>query len=152
MTDLSTDDLVALRQLVDAYAAAVDRRDRSAFAELFTADGVLRVQPEGGPAESGFGGAAVADSLDVLDVFHRTFHHVGGAVFAREGDAVTGEVHCLAHHYERTSNGPVDLVMMIRYLDRYARSEAGWRIAERQVVIDWTELHPAHPKRRAPRE
>src|SRR5581483_10448248 len=144
---LLVEDLVALRGLVDSYAAAVDAKDRTAFVALFTPGGVLRVQPEDGPPESRFEGPEVARSLDVLDVFYRTFHHVGGAVFTETAGGAQGQVHCLAHHYERTSNGPVDLVMMIRYLDRYARAAAGWLIADRQVVIDWTELHPAHPRR-----
>jgi SnoaL-like domain len=153
-TRLSAEDISTLSQLVDAYAEAVDRRDAQALLGLFTTDGRLRVQAEGGPVESSYQGADVADLLGTLDGYHRTFHHVGGRVFdaaaATSGDArATGRVHCVAHHYQRTGNGPVDLVMMIRYLDEYDRSVDGsWLIADRQVVIDWTELHPAHPLRR----
>ena len=69
---------------------------------------------------------------------------------ADDGARATGRVHCMAHHYQRTGNGPVDLVMMIRYLDRYDRTVDGnWLIADRQVVVEWTELHPAHPLRRS---
>jgi hypothetical protein len=82
--------------------------------------------------------------------FFRTFHHVGGAVFAPgdEPGTASGRVHCLAHHYDRTGNGPVDLVMMIRYHDHY-RKDGQWRITERRVAIEWTELHAAHPRRKA---
>jgi hypothetical protein len=37
--------------------------------------------------------------------------------------------------------------MMIVYLDRYVRDGDAWLIAERQVEIQWTELHPAHRAR-----
>ncbi|HWE57575.1 MAG TPA: nuclear transport factor 2 family protein, partial [Acidimicrobiales bacterium] len=111
-------------------------------------DGVLRVQGDDGPVENEWSGPDVVRSFDVLAGFHRTFHHVGGCVFDETGpDAATGRVKCLAHHYERTGNGPVDLVMMIHYHDSYRR-DGGWRIAERRVAIEWTELHPAHPRRK----
>ncbi len=149
---LAVADIVALRHLVDAYADAVDRRDGVALVAVFAADGQLRVQTENGPVESSYQGPAITESLATLAAYHRTFHHVGGAVFeagpGEDGQAV-GRVHCLAHHYERSSNGPVDLLMMIRYLDRYSRiSDDRWLIADRQVVIEWTELHPAYPTRR----
>jgi SnoaL-like domain len=151
---LTAEDTIALGQLVDAYADSVDRRDVAALVRLFTPDGRVRVQTEDGPVESSYEGAAVADLLGSVAGYDRTFHHVGGRVFeARpgvDGVGAIGRVHCLAHHYQRTSNGPVDLVMMIRYLDGYHRVVDGnWLIAERQVVIDWTELHPAHPLRRS---
>jgi len=149
---LAAEDMVALRQLVDAYAAAVDRRDGAALLALFGSEAQLRVQGENGPVESSYQGPAITESLATLAGFHRTFHHVGGAVFEavpNDASQATGHVHCLAHHYDRSSNGPVDLVMMIRYLDRYSRgADDRWLIADRQVVIDWTEMHAAYPTRR----
>jgi hypothetical protein len=151
---LTAEDARSLSHLVDAYADAVDRRDATDLVGLFTPDGRLRVQAEEGPVESSYEGAAIADLLATVAGYDRTFHHIGGRVFVAgpEGGGVgaTGRVHCLAHHYQRTSNGPVDLLMMIRYLDGYDRADDGsWLISDRQVVVDWTELHPAHPLRRA---
>jgi hypothetical protein len=140
---------VALRDLVDRYADAVDRREAHGLVDLFAPDGILLVQADGGPVESEWAGAEVTLSLDALAGFHRTFHHVGGAVFEVTGEErATGRVHCLAHHYERTGNGPIDLVMMIRYHDTYARHGGVWRFSERRVAVEWTELHAAHPTRR----
>ena len=149
---VTPDQTVVLRALVDRYADAVDRRDASALRSLFTDDGTLRVQTDDGPVENEWQGADVVRSLDVLEHFASTFHHVGGCVFDEAADGeVHGRVHCVAHHYERTGNGPVDLVMMIAYHDRYRRGADAWRIAERRVAIQWTELHPAHPRRRVRR-
>lgn len=166
---LTVADLVELRQLVDRYADAVDRRDGNALVALFAQGGSLHV---GGDHAQAWVGPEVVRSLDTLAGYERTFHHVGGAVFEPDGDepesghtrgAAQGRVHCLAHHYQRTESGPVDLVMVLRYLDSYVRSGepgtqgtqgtqgtvgAAWRIARRQVSIEWTELHPAHPRRR----
>lgn len=140
---------IALRDVVDRYADAVDRRDADALVALFTDEGVLRVQADGGLLENEWTGPEVVRSLDVIAGFNRTFHHVGGCVFEAIGeDRAAGRVQCLAHHYERTGNGPVDLVMMIRYHDIYVQRVPGWQIAERRVAIEWTELHPAHPRRK----
>jgi hypothetical protein len=145
---VSPDDLVELRHLVDRYADAVDRKDAADLIGLFAADGVLQVGGDGAPVENRWVGAEVGRSLDVLGGFQHTFHHIGGAVFEPAGAEAGGRVHCLAHHYERTGNGPVDLVMMINYHDRYRRVDGSWLIARRRVAIEWTELHPAHPERR----
>lgn len=140
---------VALRDLVDRYADAVDRRDADGLTDLFTPDATLVVQADGGAVENEWRGPEVTRTLDVLAGFHRTFHHVGGSVFEATGkETATGRVQCLAHHYQRTDNGPVDLVMMIRYHDVYVRLGAAWRFSARRVAIDWTELHAAHPTRR----
>lgn len=149
--ELTEADLLQLRQLVDTYADAVDRVDETRFLNLFTSDGTLRVQADEGPVENEWAGSELTGSFEPLRPYHRTFHHVGGAVFEGTADGASGRVHCLAHHYQRTGNGPVDLVMMIIYHDRYARQDGGWRITERRVAIQWTELHPAHPPRRGSR-
>jgi hypothetical protein len=35
-----------------------------------------------------------------------------------------------------------DWVLAIRYLDRYVRSDDGWRIEDRHLVVDWLEDRP----------
>lgn len=142
---LGPGDLADLRQLVDRYADAVDRRDGAALVGLFTEGGEVSVQADGGQVEDRWAGARLADLLQALAGYDMTFHHVGGTVFDGDGGAATGRIACLAHHYQRTASGPVDLIMAIRYHDRYRSQATGWRIAERRVAVQWTELHPAHP-------
>jgi len=143
-----TDDLVALRQLVDRYADAVDHRDTKAFTVLFGGDGTLTLPALGSGEPSTLTGPSLAAALEPLAVYDRTFHHVGAAVFEIDGDSATGRVQCSAHHYERTHNGPIDLVMYIVYRDEYRRSGPGWSFASRVVDVRWTEARPAHRVRR----
>ncbi|HET6965139.1 MAG TPA: nuclear transport factor 2 family protein [Acidimicrobiales bacterium] len=145
---MNADDVLALRRLADLYADAVDRRDAAALAEVFAPDGRLVVQPDGAPVQSEWTGAHITGILEPLHRYDSTFHHVGGSVLEEDGDGATGRVHLTAHHYERTGNGPVDLVMFIVYHDRYTRGPGGWRIQDRRVAVQWTELHPAHPAKR----
>lgn len=143
-----TDDLVLLRQLVDRYADAVDRRDTGAFTALFGDTGTLTLPALGGSEASILAGGTLPAALEPLAVYERTFHHVGGAVFEVDGDSARGWVHCSAHHYERTHNGPIDMVMFIVYHDEYRRAGRGWEFASRIVDVRWTEAHPAHRVRR----
>lgn len=149
-----TDDLVLLRRLSDRYADAVDRRDGDALAQLFGAQGRLILPSLGGSEGDTLVGDGVRAALDPLAVYDRTFHHVGAAVFDLDGDRASGRVQCSAHHYERTHNGPIDLVMFIVYRDEYCRvggdGRAGgdWRFDTRLVDVRWTEAHPANRVRR----
>lgn len=143
-----TDDLVLLRQLVDRYADAVDRRDLHAFAALFGGDGTLTLPSLGGSEAAMLTGESLPSALEPLAVYERTFHHVGGAVLDIDGDSASGRVQCSAHHYERTHNGPIDLVMYIVYEDRYRRRGDRWTFASRIVDVRWTEARSAHRIRR----
>ncbi len=145
---MNPDDTLALRRLADLYADAVDRRDAGALGRIFAEDARLTVQPDDAPVQAEWSGPGIAGILDTLTRYDRTFHHVGGCVFDDDGDGATGRVHLTAHHYERTANGPVDLVMFIVYHDRYAEGPEGWRIQDRRVAVQWTEMHPAHPRKR----
>jgi hypothetical protein len=129
------------------YAAAVDRRDAAAFVAQFTEGASLRVCAPGEP-ERVVGTYTGADELALVPVrlgrYHRTFHLLGQADLRVDGDAATGEVHCVAHHLDQGADGWTDRVMFIRYADTYAlTTEHGWRIAERTVQVDWTETRPA---------
>ena len=143
-------DRLALRDLVEAYAHHVDRREPDAAAELFTPDGVLRIFNRGTdePVRQRAGRADIATAMAGLDRYDVTLHVVANHRVAFDGaDAATGEAYCLAHHVrdvERPdgTTGPSDYVMHIRYLDRYARTDEGWRIEERHLQLEFTEERP----------
>ena len=132
-----------LRDLAARYAAGADRRDGALFASAFVPDGRLRVFDPADAAEprsERVGRAALAEVPALLDRYDHTFHLLGQARYDLDhaGDAATGEVYCLAHH--RRGGPPAStLVMHIRYRDRYRRADGRWGIADRQVLVDWTE-------------
>lgn len=146
---MNAEDAIELRLLADRYADAVDRRDGAALRALFGEGGRLLVQADGGPVEGEWVGGDIAGMLGTLGGYEATLHHVGGCVWEEGGTPgrITGRVRCVAHHYERTRSGPVDLVMMIVYHDDYEKVEGTWLIAERRVAVGWRELHPALPVR-----
>ena len=139
MDQIDREDHAALRSLADAYARSVDRRDADAFLAVFTDDGVLET-----PAGSRRGRAQLAEILDRIAVYARTFHLVGQATYDLDGDAATGEVYCMAHHWNEDGSGHV---MYIRYHDRYRRDAGGWRISERRLLVDHTATATSPPGR-----
>ena len=134
-------DRLALRDLVDAYASAVDRRDEPAFRALWAPDARLTTHAGDGPAEGDFHGVdEIARVITIIQRYVLTFHLVANHVVDADGHTATGEAYCIGHHLTPTDDGRHDdYVMGIRYLDRYARDDAGaWRFAAREVRRQWT--------------
>jgi len=136
---------LALRDLIDGYAAAVDARDADRFAALFTPEGSLAVHEteDADPVVEYRGHRALREVMDLLRTFSTTLHVMANHRCRIAGAAATGEVYCMAHHITAGEGGEVDLVMYIRYRDAYLRTPEGWRFARRDVLRQWTEERPA---------
>jgi SnoaL-like domain len=139
-----------LRELSERYAAACDRRDGDAYAAVFTADGRMRVFNPHPAAEARVeivGRERLAEIPLALKKYTRTFHLLGNATYDVGADEATGEVYCLAHHLTVDGHGGTDYVMFIRYQDDYVRPGPGehWYIADRRLLVDWTEVRAANP-------
>ncbi len=142
-------DRLALRGLVDAYALCVDGDDPGSAAELFTPDGELRIFNRGvsDAVRERIGREAIATAMTGLGRYDTTLHVVANHVVELDGDTATGETYCLAHHVRDVEGpdgvtGPSDYVMAIRYLDRFERTDEGWRIARRHLQVEFTEDRP----------
>jgi len=139
-----TDDIVELCALAFAYAHGADRNDPQTFLSAFHPDGRLLIfadSADPSPRAVRTGADELAAVPGMLTRYERTFHFVGNHRYELEGDGARGEIYCLAHHLSTNGERHTDSVMHIRYLDRYRRDPDGaWRIAEREVRPDWTEL------------
>jgi uncharacterized protein (TIGR02246 family) len=137
MSDVA--DRQELRALVERYGQNADRRDRTAFGLLFTSDAVVTF-PSGGEVR---GREAIGDILQLIDnTYTRTMHFVGNHLVDFLEDGAVGESYCIAHHIYSADEVERDTVLFIRYQDTYARTAKGWRIARRELVIDWQEDRP----------
>ena len=141
-------DRIALRDLVERYAQAVDRGDVDTVVSLFTEDGVLLThltpESEETPLERR-GHESLRRGLGLgLAVYSTTTHVIGGQVIDHlAGDEAAGTTTCLAHHvYEGDDGGERLTVMAIRYEDRYRRQRGGWRFAERRLRLQWSDDRP----------
>ena len=127
------------KEIIDltiSYAWALDHRRFDDLDRVFAPDGVADYGPRGtyrGPAAIGEACAAA------LARFDRTQHIVTNHQVAIDGDQAVGRCYLQAQHVTRDSSGDHNHVIAGSYLDQYARSEAGWRIAHRTLRVTWTD-------------
>ncbi|MBL7489412.1 nuclear transport factor 2 family protein [Frankia sp. AgB1.9] len=141
-------DRLALRDLAESYAAAVDSRDEGLFVSLFTSDAVVRVYHSDREGEVARFERARELPLLVQALSGRypaTLHLVGNHRAQVVADSAVAETYCLAHHLHRGTDGaPQDLQMLVRYADSCVRGSDGlWRFRERVVTAVWHSSHPA---------
>lgn len=126
-----------LSDLVHRYAALADQRRVAELAQLFTTDGVLVLPrpPERLDAHQELHGRdAIAAHLRVLDDVPVTAHELVGEVFDRVGeDRATGRTACVAHHVGEGR----DAVWHLHYDDTFVLVGGAWRIARRELHIDF---------------
>src|SRR5439155_964055 len=78
---------------------------------------------------------------EVLPHFEATHHFVADPYIRIDGDVAQVDTYCEAHHVgERT-----DMVLGLRYVDRFERRGGTWRIAKRVCAFDWTYTIPFDP-------
>ena len=140
----ATQDVVALNQLAYRYAAAVDACDVEGFLAVFTPDGRLRsYHPDADEPFADLHGheqlAAIPNTM--RGMYRRTAHMMTNHLVEVEGDSARGEVLCTARHLSADPADPGSINVIIRYVDRYVRSPAGWRIADRRIHFLWSERH-----------
>jgi hypothetical protein len=138
----STDEVLAgfaLRRVVERYAFAVDRGDGALFAAQFTEDGVLDA-PRGR-----FVGREALRGVPAMvqGRYDRTFHAVLNFLPTVSGDRAEAETYAIARHFFRDAAGQsLCYEMTIRYQDRFRKSEAGWLLSSRTLVLDATRTFP----------
>jgi uncharacterized protein (TIGR02246 family) len=131
------EDRLALQDLAARYARAVDRRDYAAFVALFTADGVLC-----GPGYTMKAHAEIEKGIRLIEQYEATQHCVHQQLVDVRGGNATGETYCVARHVYTKDGVKRKLDMGVRYQDDYRRELGSWRIARRQLVLDWTQDLP----------
>jgi 3-phenylpropionate/cinnamic acid dioxygenase small subunit len=126
-----------IRQVLARYARAVDRADRDQVRSCFHPD----AHDDHGVVEG-----TVDDLMRGYEVllhgFDSTMHFLGNEYIDVHGETADVETYCIAFHRQQATpeRSTRDLVLGIRYVDRFERRDGDWRIADRQVVFDWTRV------------
>jgi hypothetical protein len=140
-------DRLALSDLVNRYAAAVDDQDVETVIGLFVGDGEL-VLPEPPdvltPVRRHRGPAAIGDALAAATSVGRTHHAIDSEVYTAGSNSTLahGRIAATAHHWSRRDEGIIDLVWYLRYDDEYVRAEQGWLVVRRALTINAIETRP----------
>jgi hypothetical protein len=138
-------DRLAIRELFDAYARYADTRDAKGQMALFTADTHFAVFMEGpgtAPTSVLDGRESLAPVFNDLNRYEHTMHFNGQSTVVLDGTKATGDSYTIAHHVYNENGTRTMMVAWLRYLDRFTKIDQDWYIAERQIILVWSETRP----------
>jgi hypothetical protein len=145
---LTLEDKEAIRDLIAAYAHAIDRRRWELMPQLFHPDATFGFGPIQGDWRS-----FVEQAKAVIDNCVATHHQLGQMLIAPDGaDGAIAETYMTAMHIVPPGY-PLDTVfpprgedysaiIAGRYVDKLVRYRGGWRIKHRTGIYDWREYRP----------
>ncbi len=141
---ITVDELLAREEITDVIkrlARGTDRLDRDAMASCY--------HPDGYDDHNSFRGSGEEFAnwvCQVLPHFEATMHFIGSpSIRFGADDVVSGiaqcDTYCVAHHV----GAGTDMILGLRYVDRFERRDGVWLIAKRVCAFDWTYTVPFDP-------
>ena len=141
-------DRLAIRELFDAYAHCADTRDAEGQKALFTTDTRFAVYMDGQGTEASYvleGREALTPVFEDLNRYEATMHFNGQSTVILDGHRATGDSYTIAHHVYTEEGTRMMMVAGLRYLDTFTKFDEAWSIAERQIILTWSETRPLGP-------
>ena len=138
-------DRLAIRELFDAYARCADTRDAEGQMALFTVDTRFEVFMDGPGTEPSSvleGREALSPVFADLNRYEATMHFNGQSTVSLDGKRASGDSYTIAHHVYTEDGTRMMMVAWLRYLDVFTKIDQSWYIAERQIVLEWSETRP----------
>jgi hypothetical protein len=133
---ITVEELLAREEITDVIkrlARGTDRLDEAAMASCYHHDGF-----DDHNSFRGSGTEFAAWVCQVLPHFEATMHFIGPPQVRVEGDIAHCDTYCEAHHVGADS----DMILGLRYVDRFERRGGTWLIAKRVCAFDWTYTVP----------
>ena len=133
MTTTHTDDVNAIIDVTIAYCWAIDSKDWEALRNVFLPDATALLGDERVGIESIID--RIRAALSSLDASQ---HIISNHQVAVTGDGATSRCYLQAQHVRRAADGGPNYIVAGRYQDRLVRTDDGWRIIRRDLLVDWT--------------
>jgi len=137
---LDIDELIAREEITDVIkrlARGTDRLDEELMASCYWPDGF-----DDHNAFRGSGTEFARWVCEVLPHFAATMHFIALPHIRLDGDVAQVDTYCEAHHVGTES----DMVMGLRYVDRFEKRDGRWAIAERTFVTHfWSPIAAWNP-------
>jgi SnoaL-like domain len=127
-----------IRDVVKRLARGTDRLDAEMMASCYHPDGF-----DDHNAFRGSGTEFAAWVCEVLPAFEATHHFIADPDIRLSGDVAQVDTYCIAHHVGTDT----DMVLGLRYVDRFEKREGRWLIARRVCAFDWHYVIPFDPTR-----
>jgi hypothetical protein len=121
-----------IRLCIARIARGEDRRDRELIRTSYWPDSTVDFGIFDGNFEKYL--AWVAPGSPAVRL---TQHVLGQTVIELNGNAALAETHVTAYHRINMGKEERDVVLGGRYLDRFEKRSATWRIAKRTMLYDW---------------
>ena len=139
---MNLDDLLAREEIGDVIkrlARGTDRLDAELIESCYHADGF-----DDHNVFRGSGADFAKWVLDTLDVFDATMHFVGSPYIRLDGDIAQVDTYCVAHHIGKPDDdgAATDMILGLRYVDRFEKRGGTWLIAKRVCSFDWVYRVP----------
>ena len=139
---MNIEDLLAREEIGDVIkrlARGTDRLDAELITSCYHADGY-----DDHNVFRGSGTDFATWVLDTLDVFDATMHFIGSPYIRLDGDVAHVDTYCVAHHLSKPdeSGAATDMVLGLRYVDRFEQRAGTWLIAKRVCSFDWVYRVP----------
>ena len=135
-------DRLAIRELFDAYAHCADTatpRDRRPSSRPTPGSPSAWTVPARIRVTYSREEHALSPVFDDLNRYEVTMHFNGQSTVTMDGDRATGDSYTIAHHVFAEDGARQMMVAWLRYLDVFARVDHVWYIAERQIILQWSE-------------
>jgi hypothetical protein len=129
-----------IHEVMMRYCRAVDRMDEELLRSVYHPDAIDNHGLFNGPAAD-----FVPWCINQLrEAYTATQHVVGNELIEVQGDKAYCEFYFVAYHrYERRGEMR-HMAAGGRYVDRMERRDGEWRIAVRNVVVDWQRVDRVH--------
>jgi SnoaL-like domain len=124
-----------IHDVLKRLARGTDRLDAEMMASCYHPDGF-----DDHNSFRGSGKEFAAWVLEALASFHATMHFIASPAIRIEGDIAQCDTYCVAHHVSKPDENQrqTDIVLGLRYVDRFERRDGAWLIAKRICAFDWT--------------
>lgn len=135
------EDLLAhheIERVLQRYCRGIDRLDLEAVRDCYW--------PDATDSHGGFQGTRdelVAWVEALLARFESKMHFLGNVAIERAGDAAVAESYAIAFHRSPDPRPSLNLIVGVRYVDRFERRGDEWRIAKRVCVTEWSRVDDA---------
>jgi hypothetical protein len=137
----------AIAGVLHGYCRMLDSLELELVPQFFTADCEVVYGPD--PRMQSHGAAALERSLRRLGRFARTSHHLSNVEIDLTGpDTARSVSYVLAWHQQPDG---VSRTLYGQYHDRFVRTPAGWRIAERRQLTNGSDVPWDLPLAASPR-
>jgi hypothetical protein len=132
------EDRAALHDMLALIARAIDRYDGAALTRLIDPQAVIDM----GGAATMTGAAFAAQIKRPVEPRPGRMHVLSNVLVTLDGDAASSECQITSWQDQLADGARVTRVRAGRYLDRFARTDTGWRLTARTMIDEWSRIDP----------